>query len=102
MVLEYTRSYALSASFLHGFLFPKYPDFAFKVKSTSYYYYKQWIYKPIIEHNQQEILSINKKKQTHREIHINLSSVERETIKSVSAYRELKVRPKKRLDERTE
>ena len=62
MVLEYTRSFALSAKFLHGHLFPKYPDFETKVKSSSYNYYKKWIYNPIIEHNRQEIWSINRKK----------------------------------------
>ena len=62
MVLEYTRSFALSAKFLHGYLFQKYPDFETKVKSASYNYYKKWIYNPIVEHNRQEIWSINRKK----------------------------------------
>ena len=77
MVLEYTRCFALSSKFLHGTLFPKYPDFEVKVKASSYTYYKKWIYKPIIEHNYMEIQSINKKKQTHREIHIQMEKLQK-------------------------
>lgn len=77
MCLGPTRAFALSSKFLHGTLFPKYPDFEVKVKSSSYTYYKKWIYKPIIEHNQQELIAIARKKTTHRDIHIHLKSVEK-------------------------
>ena len=102
MCLDHTRAFALSAKFLHGFLFPKYPDFEVKVKATSYNYYKKWIYKPIIEHNHQELESINKKKTTHREIHVKLFPVAKETIKTINGYRESKLRPKEKTNERIE
>lgn len=87
MALDTTRSFALSSKFLHGTLFPQYPDFEVKVKATSYNYYRKWIYKPITEHNNSEILKINKKKHTHREIHIHLEKLDKIKIESMDEIR---------------
>ena len=87
MVLDTTRCFALTAKFLHRTLLPKYPDFEVKVKANSYNFYKKWIYKPITEHNYLEVQKINKKKHTHREIHIHLAKQENEKINSIDEIR---------------
>jgi len=47
--IKESKGMAIKRSYLHDFIFPKYPDFHASVSSTAYQYYKRWIYKPITD-----------------------------------------------------
>lgn len=63
------KGFALSKKFLHGSVFPQYPEIFAKIKSESYEMYKKNILKPIYEHRKHEITQMNKKS-TYRQIQL--------------------------------
>ena len=50
LALELTVGFALTRSFLHDYIFVKYPDIEVRIKGSTHNYFKNFIFRPINEH----------------------------------------------------
>lgn len=55
------KGFALTKKFLHGQVFPKYPEILQKIQAESLRIYKKTIFKPINEERKIKISQMNKK-----------------------------------------
>lgn len=59
--VDNTVAYGIKASHLHQTIFSEFQEFYSRVKSSTYNYYKHWVYRPIMKHKEREIDKVNSK-----------------------------------------
>ena len=80
------KTFALKKRYLHGVVFPKYPDFYQRLSERSYDFYKHWIHRPIAAERRIRYEDINQARLQTSLFYINDNTAMRASVPSRQDY----------------